>query len=395
MKDIQNKGIDTLVTHGGINPDRTYGSAAPPIYQTSTFSFESANQGARRFADEEAGYIYTRLGNPTINALEEAVATLEGGYGALATSSGMAAITTVFMTFLEQSAHIVSTNSVYAPSRVVVEKEFSRFGVEYDFVDTANPEEIKKHLRLNTKLIYIETPSNPTIKLTDIQACADIAHKHGALLVVDNTFMTPVLQRPFDFGADIVIHSMTKALNGHTDVVAGIIVSRKEELHLQVRRVLRFMGGTMDPHQSWLVLRGLRTLALRVEKAQSNAQKLAVFLEDHPKVKWVRYPGLQSHPQHQLALDQMKGSGFMISFEVRGGAEAGRTIMDNVEIPTLAVSLGGYESLIQHPASMTHAGMSKECQEKAGIADGLVRLSVGCEDANDLLADLGRCLALI
>ena len=395
MKDLQNKGIDTQVTHCGINPDRTYGSAAPPIYQTSTFSFESANQGARRFANEEDGYIYTRLGNPTINALEEAVATLEGGYSALATSSGMAAITTVFMTFLEQGAHIVSTDSVYGPSRVVVEKEFSRFGVEYDFVDTANPEEIKKHLRLNTKLIYIETPSNPTIKLTDIQACADIAHKHDALLIVDNTFMTPILQRPFDFGADIVIHSMTKALNGHTDVVAGIIVSRNEELHLQVRRVLRFMGGTMDPHQSWLVLRGLRTLALRVEKAQSNAQQLALFLDDHPKVKWVRYPGLQSHPQHQLALDQMKGSGFMISFEVKGGAEAGRTIMDNVEIPTLAVSLGGYESLIQHPASMTHAGMSKECQEKAGITDGLVRLSVGCEDANDLLADLGRCLALI
>ena len=395
MKDIQNKGIDTQVTHCGTNPDRTYGSAAPPIYQTSTFSFESANQGARRFASEEDGYIYTRIGNPTINTLEEAVATLEGGYGALATASGMAAITTVFMTFLEQGAHIVSTDSVYGPSRVVVEKEFSRFGVEYNFVDTANPEEIKKHLRVNTKLIYIETPANPTIKLTDIQVCADIAHKHGALLVVDNTFMTPVLQRPFDFGADIVIHSMTKALNGHTDVVAGIIVNRNKELHLQVRRVLHSMGGTMDPHQSWLVLRGLRTLALRVEKAQSNAQKLAKFLEDHPKVEWVHYPGLQSHPQHQLALDQMKGFGFMISFEVKGGGEAGRTIMDNVEIPTLAVSLGGYESLIQHPASMTHASMDAKSKEKAGITDGLVRLSVGCEDVNDLLDDLKHCLALI
>ncbi|NQU28771.1 MAG: aminotransferase class I/II-fold pyridoxal phosphate-dependent enzyme, partial [Candidatus Marinimicrobia bacterium] len=271
----------------------------------------------------------------------------------------------------------------------------SRFGVEYDFVDSANPEEIRNAMRPNTKMVYIETPANPTIKLTDIRACADIAHKHGAILVVDNTFMTPILQRPFDLGADVIVHSMTKALNGHSDVVAGIIIAKNEELFNQIRPVLRSMGGTMDPHQSWLVLRGLRTLSLRVEKAQANAIRLAEFLEQHPKVEWVRFPGLKSHPQHQLAKEQMKGSGFMISFGVVGGADAGKTIMDNVQVPTLAVSLGGYESLIQHPASMTHAGMSKECQEKAGITAGLVRLSVGCEDVQDLEDDLARCLDLI
>lgn len=395
MKNIQNKGLETKITHSGANPDKTYGSAAPPIYQSSTFSFESADQGAARFAGQEAGYIYTRLGNPTINALEEAVATLENGCGALATASGMAAVTTVYMAFLEQGAHMVGTDSVYGPSRVVIEKEFSRFGVEYDFVDTADPEIVQQAMKPNTKMVYIETPANPTIKLTDIQACAAIAHEHGAILVVDNTFMTPVLQRPFDMGADVIIHSMTKALNGHTDVVAGIIIAKTEELFNKIRPVLRSMGGTMDPHQSWLVLRGLRTLALRVEKAQENAIRLAEFLEQHPKVEWVRFPGLESHPQHDLARRQMDGPGFMISFGVVGGAAAGKTIMDNVEVPTLAVSLGGYESLIQHPASMTHAGMSKTDQEKAGISAGLVRLSVGCETAEDLETDLARCLDLI
>ncbi|MFH1852342.1 MAG: PLP-dependent aspartate aminotransferase family protein [Candidatus Neomarinimicrobiota bacterium] len=395
MKILPTMGIDTKVTHAGINPDKTYGSATPPIYQTSTFAFESADQGAQRFAGQEAGYIYTRLGNPTINMLEEAVATLEGGYGALATATGMAAVTTVYMTFLGQGAHIVGTDSVYGPSRVVIEKEFSRFGIEYDFVDSSDPEQVRQALRPETRLVYIETPANPTIKLTDIRACAEIAHAHGALLVVDNTFMTPVLQRPFELGADVIVHSMTKALNGHSDVVAGIIVAKNEKLFKQIRPVLRSMGGTMDPHQSWLVLRGLRTLALRVEKSQANAIRLADFLEQHPKVEWVRYPGLQSHPQYDLARKQMDGPGFMISFEVKGGAEAGKTIMNNVQVPTLAVSLGGYESLIQHPASMTHAGMSRDCQEKAGITAGLIRLAVGCEDVNDIEADLARCLDLI
>ncbi len=395
MKKLTKMGLDTQVTHAGANPDREYGSATAPIYQTSTFSFESADQGARRFAGAEDGYIYSRLGNPTTAALEEAVATLEGGFGALATASGMAAITTVYMTYLDQGAHIIGTDSIYGPSRTVIENEFSRFGVEYDFIDTVDPDEIKKALRPNTKLIFVETPANPTIKLTDLRTCAEIAHNHGALLMVDNTFMSPVLQHPFDLGADIVVHSLTKVLNGHSDVVAGMIIARTEEILRSIRPVQRSMGGTIDPHQAWLVLRGLRTLSLRVKQSQASAGQLARFLENHPNVDWVKYPGLESHPQHELARSQMSGFGFMISFGVKGGAAAGEKIMNNVQIPTLAVSLGGYETLIQHPASMTHAGMSRECQEAAGITAGLIRLAVGCEDVTDLQDDLNRCLNLI
>jgi len=394
-KHFSGKGINTRVTHAGSNPDGQHGSVAVPIYQTSTFKFESAEQGARRFSGEETGYIYTRLGNPTTDAFEEAVAELENAYAGLATASGMAAISTVFMSYLGAGDHLVGTDAVYGPSRVVIEKEFSRFGVSYSFVDTADLEEVRQAMQANTKILYIETPANPTIKLTDIKACAEIAHQTGAVLVVDNTFMSPVLQNPLDLGADVVLHSITKFINGHTDVVGGVIVSKAKKDHLLIRRVLRSMGGTMDPHQSWLALRGLRTLVLRVKAAQTNAQQFAEYLEEHPKVKWCRYPGLPSHPQHKLAQQQMHGFGAMISFEVEGGLESGKIVMNHVKIPTLAVSLGGYESLIQHPASMTHAGMGELHQLEAGITPGLVRLSVGTEDIEDLIADMDQALALI
>lgn len=395
MKNIRSKKIDTQVAHAGTNPDKTYGAVAPPIYQTSTFKFNSAEEGAKRFSGEEPGYIYTRLGNPTTTALQEAVAVLEKGVDALATASGMAAVSTIYMTFLDKNAHMICSEAVYGPSRVVMEKEFSRFGVEFDFVDTSDIENVKNAIKPNTKLIFIETPANPTIKLTDIQACADIAHNNGAILAVDNTFMSPILQNPFDYGADIVMHSMTKSINGHTDVVSGILIFNDKELYTQTRKVLLNLGGTIDPHQAWLVLRGLRTLSLRVKKAQENAQIIADFLENHPKVEWVRYPGLESHPQHELAKSQMHGFGSMISFEVKGGVEGGRTVMNNVELATLAVSLGGYETLIQHPASMTHSSMNKLDKLDAGITDGLVRLSVGCEDVQDIQDDLDNCLIKI
>lgn len=395
MKNIKLKKIDTQVAHAGTNPDKTYGAVAPPIYQTSTFKFNSAEEGAKRFSGEEPGYIYTRLGNPTTAALEEAVAILEKGTDALATASGMSAVSTIYMTFLDKDAHMICSEAVYGPSRVVMEKEFSRFGVEFDFVDTSDIAIVKKAIKPNTKLIFIETPANPTIKLTDIQACADIAHSNGAVLAVDNTFMSPILQNPFDYGTDIVMHSMTKSINGHTDVVSGILIFNDKELYTRTRKVLVNLGGTIDPHQAWLVLRGLRTLSLRVKKAQENAQIIADFLENHPKVKWVRYPGLESHPQHQLAKNQMHGFGSMISFEVIGGVEGGRTVMNNVELATLAVSLGGYETLIQHPASMTHSAMKKQDKIDAGITDGLVRLSVGCEDVRDIQDDLDNCLRKI
>ncbi len=395
MKDIRSKKQDTQVTHAGTNPDKTYGAVSPPIFQTSTFKFNSAEQGAKRFLGEESGFIYTRLGNPTTAVLEEAVATLEKGTDALATATGMAAVSTIYMTFLDAGAHMICSEAVYAPSRVVMEKEFSRFGVEFDFVDTSDIEEVKKAMKPNTTLIFIETPANPTIKLTDIEACANIAHSTGAILAVDNTFMSPILQNPFDFGADIVMHSMTKYINGHTDVVGGMLVFNDKELRIRTRKVLLNLGGTIDPHQAWLVLRGLRTLSLRVQKAQENAQIIAEFLENHPKVEWVRYPGLQSHPQYELAKKQMTGFGSMISFEVQGGVNGGKTIMNNVELATLAVSLGGYETLIQHPASMTHSSMDQQDRINAGITDGLVRLSVGCEDVQDVQEDLDNCLRII
>jgi len=395
MKDIKSKKRDTQVAHAGANPDKTYGAVSPPIYQTSTFKFDSSEQGARRFLGEEPGYIYTRLGNPTTSALEEAVATLEKGKYALATSSGMSAVSTLYMTFLDKDAHLICSEAVYGPSRVVMEREFSRFGVEFDFVDTSDIEKVKKAVKPNTKLIFIETPANPTIKLTDIKACSDVAHANRAILAVDNTFMSPILQNPFDFGADIVMHSMTKSINGHTDVVSGILIFNDKDLYTRTRKVLLNLGGTIDPHQAWLVLRGLRTLSLRVMKAQENARIIANYLENHPKVRWVRYPGLKSHPQHQLAKNQMHGFGSMISFEVDGGVEGGRIVMNNVELATLAVSLGGYETLIQHPASMTHSAMGKQDKLDAGITDGLVRISIGCEDVSDIQEDLENCLSKI
>ena len=380
--------------HAG-QSEQASGSVTTPIFQTSTFAFQDANHGADLFAKKTEGYIYTRMGNPTTKALEENVTVLENGFGALATSSGMAAITTIYMTFLGQGVHMVSTDCLYGPSRVVMERDFSRFGVEYSYVNTSNLEDVEKALKPNTKLIFVETPANPTIVLTDIEACADIAREHGALLAVDNTFMSPYLQRPLDLGADIVVHSMTKFINGHSDVVAGIIVCRDESVFKQVRAVLHYMGGTIDPHQAWLVQRGLKTLPLRMDRCQENALKIAEFLEGHPKVDWVKYPGLKSHPHYELAGKQMDGPGALLSFGVTGGFEAGRTVMNTVSLATLAVSLGGIETLIQHPASMTHAAMSAEERKKAGITDELVRLSVGCENYEDLKGDLDQALGKI
>ncbi|MBC8374533.1 MAG: PLP-dependent transferase [FCB group bacterium] len=392
---LKNKGINTRVTHAGENPDTVHGSVGVPIYQTSTFKFQDADHGARLFGGEEKGYIYTRIGNPTTNTFEEAVTLLEHGYGGIATASGMAAVSSVYMAYLGAGAHMVGTDAVYGSSRMVIENEFSRFGVESSFVDTSDLDLIRRSMKPNTKMLYIETPANPTIKLADIEACAEIAHEHGAVLVVDNTFMSPILQNPLDLGADVVLHSITKYINGHTDVVGGVIITKTEEEYSRLKPVINALGGTMDPHQSWLVLRGMRTLSLRVQRGEENAHKLAEYLEAHPKIEWVRYPGLKSHPQHDLAKRQMKGFGSMISFEVKGGVEAGKTVLNNVTIPQLAVSLGGYESLIQHPASMTHANIPEDERVAAGITDGLIRFAIGTEDVEDLQADLEKALSLI
>ncbi len=385
----------TKAIHAGRLKDSPYGEVSVPIFQTSTFKFPNAEEGAARFAGESPGFIYTRLANPTVTALEENVCALESGYGAMAAATGMAAISTTFLALLNAGDHVVSTDSLYGSTRVILENELPRFGIETTFVDTSRLENAREALRPNTRMIYVESPTNPTMILTDLQGIASLAHEHGALLAVDNTFASPYLQRPLEHGADIVLHSLTKFINGHSDVVGGMIVTREEDTYQRIRRILSLFGATMDPHQAWLILRGVRTLPLRMERAQENAMKIAAFLQSHPKVTWVRYPGLPEHPQHHVARKQMDGFGSMICFGVQNGLQGGITVMNSVRVITLAVSLGGVDSLIEHPASMTHASIAKKEREAAGILDELVRLSVGCEDFEDLREDLDQALAKI
>lgn len=387
-------GFNSLLIHGGMEVD-PMGSATVPIYQTSTFAFPNVDEGARCFSGESNGYMYTRIGNPTIAALERQIAILEKGFGGVAVSSGMAAVSTIYMAFLKSGDHIVSTDAVYGPSRGIMESYFKKFGVESSYIKTTNLDEIKNAIKPNTKMLFIETPTNPTMEISDLKACCEIAHQHGLIVVVDNTFSSPCLQRPIEFGADVVFHSMTKFINGHADIVAGMIITKNEELYKIVRPTMVGMGCNMDPHQAYMVLRGVKTLSIRMARAQENAVRVAEYLEKHPKVAWVKYPGLKSHPQYTLAKKQMDGPGAMISFELKSGLPAGKILMDNVKLAMLAVSLGGIETLIQHPASMTHSKMSKENREKAGITDGLVRFSVGIEDLEDIVYDLEQALAKI
>lgn len=386
------KGFNSTAVHAGFDPKEHRGAVSMPIYQSSTFAFPTAEEGAARFAGDSSGLIYTRLGNPTIQALERCVAELEGGCGAIATATGMAAVSTVLLALLHQGDHMVGTHPLYGPSRGLVDKYLSRFGIGSTFVPAADSGALAAAVRPETRLIYVETPANPTMDLVDLGAAAAVASRAGIPLVVDNTFAGPHLQRPIELGADIVLHSMTKSLNGHGDVVAGIVVARRPEHLTACRDAAVNFGFTMDPHQAWLVLRGIRTLGMRVERAQANAMTLATWLEGHEQVAWVRYPGLPSHPQRELGRRQMSGPGSVIAFELRGGVEAGRRLMNALRLITLAVSLGGVESLIEHPASMTHKAVPEEEQRRQGITPGLVRLAVGCEDVEDILADLSQAL---
>lgn len=392
--DTKKSGFNTKLIHAGAFEDQ-FGSATVPIYQTSTFRFRDADHGAACFAGESDGYIYTRINNPTIDALEKLVAELENGYRAIAVSSGMGAVNTIYMGLLSQGDHMISSAAVYGPSRVVMEKHYSRFGISSSYVDTSDLENIRKAIRPNTKMIFIETPANPTMDITDLEGVVKIAREHDLITVSDNTFCSPYLQRPLDFGIDIVFHSITKFLNGHADVVGGVVVTREKALYDILRPMMINLGCNMDPHQAYLVIRGLKTLSLRIERAQQNAQKIAQYLLDHPKIEWVKYPGLKNHPQYELGSKQMSGPGSMISFEVKGGLDAGKILMNNVKLCMLAVSLGGVETLIQHPASMTHSKLGQQDRIDAGITDGLVRFSVGIEDAEDILADLEQALAKI
>lgn len=394
MSHNKNLQFDSKCVHAGLS-DYEFGPVVPPIYQTSTFKFESAEQGAALFKGEVEGYIYTRMKNPTIEAMENAVAELEDGHKSLGCASGMAAISTVFISLLNSGDHVVCSKSVYGPTLTLLQSIMSRFGVESTFVDTDVEDAIEKAMKPNTKIVYIETPANPMITITDIEAATKIAHTRGAFVVVDNTFMSPALQQPFKFGVDVVLHSMTKFLNGHADVVAGIVVVKDEEMYLKMRKTLNQLGGVIDPFNSFLVHRGLKTLSIRMQRHCESSQLIAEYLENHPKVKWVRYPGLKSHPNYQVGLKQHYGPGGMISFELKGGFKAGEVVMNSVKLSTLAVSLGGVETLIQHPASMTHLSMGAAARKDAGITEGLVRLSVGIENVKDIIEDLEQALAKI
>jgi methionine-gamma-lyase len=384
----------TKAVHAGQDPDPSTGSVSVPIHQTSTFVFKSAEQGAARFAGREDGYIYTRWGNPTVRALERNVAELEGGEDARACSSGMAAIHAAVASFVRKGDHMIAPDSLYSGTEKLFVDVFSKFGVQNTFVDQSDTANVEDAIKENTKIIFIETPANPTLKITDLKAVARIAQERNITTIVDNTFMSPYFQQPLRMGIDVSIHSMTKYLGGHSDLIGGIIIGRSS-MFKALDNVIRNTGGTLGPFDAWLALRGIKTLPLRMKKHDENAMKVAEFLEAHSKVEKVHYPGLKSHPQHELAKKQMSGFGGMISFELKGGVQEGVKLMNSVKLCILAVSLGAVETLIEHPASMTHASISREERLKTGITDGLVRLSVGIEDAEDIIQDLEQALAKV
>lgn len=387
--------FNTKAIHVGKIHDRLTGAHASPIYQTSTFTFENVEQGARRFAGLEPGYIYTRIGNPNMTELQERMASLENGEDAVSTCSGMAAISTALLSILKQGDHIVASDMLYGCTYDLISQMLPDFGIEVSFVNVADTQALRKTMRTNTKALYIETPANPTMKIIDIRAAADISHEYGAYLVVDNTFMTPYLQRPLELGADIVVHSATKYLGGHGDLVSGVIVGPEHLTSKMKKRYLKDLGGIPSPFDTWLLARGIKTLGVRMDRHCQNAMQVAEFLVDCPQVATVYYPGLSSHPQHELAKKQMDGFGGMVSFDLKGGLAAGCTLMNNVEMISLAVSLGSVDSLIEHPASMTHACIPQEERLAAGLLDGLVRLSVGIEDVEDIISDLKQALEKI
>lgn len=389
------KHIETQAIHSGRINDEQFGSLATPLYQTSTFIFDNAEQGAQRFAGESEGYIYTRLGNPTTRQLEMRMAALEEMEDAAATATGMAAVSGALLANLQAGDHLISSKAVYGCSFALMSHMLTKFGIEVSFVDMTDPTEIEKEIRVNTKLIFLETPINPNLVVLDLEKILAIAKKHNITSVVDNTFLTPVLQKPALMGADIVVHSATKYLNGHGDVVAGIICGTKEMIEHIKLTALKDIGATMSPHDAWLILRGLKTLPIRIERHCQNAQVIAEYLESHPAVDTVYYPGLKSHSGFKYIGNQMKAAGGVIAFELKTDIAGGAAFINRMELFSIAVSLGDAESLIQHPASMTHSPYSEEERRSAGISDSLIRISVGLENVNDIISDLKQSLEAI
>ncbi|WP_348708641.1 methionine gamma-lyase [uncultured Pseudoalteromonas sp.] len=387
--------LHTQCIHGPEKPNDPHGALSAPLYQTSTFSFANAAQGAARFAGEEQGFIYTRLGNPTTQELEQKVAQLENCEAAAATATGMGAVSASVLSFLQQGDHLVASSALYGCTFAFFAHMLLRFGIEVTFVDMTNEAELRGAVKANSKMIFAETPINPTMAVLDLSLIADVAKQHQLISVIDNTFLTPLLQQPTSFGIDIVVHSATKYLNGHGDVVAGLVCGTEEHINLIKMTVLKDIGATISPHDAWLINRGLKTLAVRMERHCASAQVVAEYLEQHPLVSQVYYPGLKSHPGHKFIGSQMKAAGGVIAFEIKGSLEDGETFINNTQLCTLAVSLGDAETLIQHPASMTHSPYTPEERAAAGISDGLIRLSVGLEDVNDIINDLKTAFTFI
>ena len=392
----KNAGFATTAIHAGSLKDKQHGALTMPIYQTSTFYFESAEQGGRRFAGEEGGYIYSRLGNPTSTLLEEKVAALEKAEACAAASSGMGAISAALWTIAAAGKHIVADKVLYGCTFSLLAHGMTRYGVEVDFIDTANLDELKAALKENTVAIYLETPANPTLKVVDIAEISKIAHAYNPAIkvVCDNTFATPYLQRPLELGADVVVHSATKYLNGHGDVIAGFVVGKADFIgEVKMFGIKDMTGTVLGPFEAFLILRGLKTMEVRMEKHCANAKAVVDFLCKHNKIEKVYYPGLADHEGHDIAKKQMSDFGGMISFEVKGGREAGAKLCNALKLCTVAVSLGDAETLIEHPASMTHSTYSDEDLIAAGISAGLIRFSVGLENVEDIIADLDQALA--
>lgn len=387
-------GFSTRAIHHGYDPQQHQGALIPPIYLTSTFTFATAEYGAGCFAGEEPGYFYTRIGNPTLALLESRMADLEHGEAAVAFGSGMGAIAATLWTLLRPGDEILVNRTLYGCTFALLHHGLGEFGVKVRHVDMAEPGQLQAAISPDTRVIYFESPANPNMQLVDIAAVAAIAHQYRDLtLVVDNTYCTPYLQRPLELGADLVLHSATKYLSGHGDITAGVVVTRQELAQkIRLQGLKDLTGAVLSPQDAFLLMRGLKTLALRMDRHCANALAVARYLEAHPLVQWVAYPGLPSFAQYALARQQMKLPGGMIAFELKGGMATGTRFMNALQLFSRAVSLGDAESLAQHPASMTHSAYSPEERAEHGIAEGLVRLSVGLEDIDDLLADLDQAL---
>jgi len=392
-KPTSGQGFSTRAIHAGHDPQQYHGALNPPVYLNATYAFESTRQGQNRFLGEEPGYVYSRVGNPTETVLEQKLATLEGGEAALAVASGMGAITALTWSLVKPGDEIVADKTLYGCTFAFLTEGIKTFGVNPRFVDFTRPDELRQAINGNTRMLFFETPANPNMRVIDIAKVCEVAEKTGAKVVVDNTYCTPYLQRPIESGADFVVHSLTKYLCGHGDVVAGAVIGSREEIqNIHYYGIKDMTGAVISPFDAYLVIRGLKTLEIRMDRHCQSAAKLAGAINQHPAVNRVHFPGLESHPQHELAKRQMRDFGGMIAFELKGGYDAGIRFMDSVQLAMRAVSLGDAETLVQHPASMTHITYPPEERLKHGISDGLVRLSVGLENLDDLMDDIMQAL---